>query len=444
MSTTTNNVIPGASAVGMGFNALQTYSIGSLTTNIFVQTFNNSTTYTDPNSGIIYSVPDNINFYNTSKGIGSAQVFQDISSFQESLSEEAQIAVTYGAFSGQASEAYNSISNEQNSSYYGLYSESWNSWNIGLGSTGSAGINSNITGSQLYVNMPSSFDPTNQENVQAFFQFFDTYGTHYVDQVAVGGRLDYYLTIDQSYSSDMQTLQANVELEYNAVFVDASAQASVDWGTLSQNWASSRQSQLSVTGGDDQILVVTSPDYGTNCSDVFTQWLNGVNKNPAITTFILGNISDLWQGDTAVAVDQAVAFYLNQVVMSTAIINCVGQEVNSMSIYVAGNTIVPNPPVTAVQDTNVPNAEDTNDSNNYLNDSFINAGWQIAVFDSTLQTQKFCNSYYLGAFADGPTMYKQIMTDLGAITFDANDYLITSSTIPSGEFPTAAFPGILV
>jgi len=441
--STSYNLIPGATAVGVGFNALGALNSTSLMSQIYLMTELDNQTWQDPNSEQTYAVPDNMSVLNVSSGAGSANVFQDASSYQQSIAQDAQIDFEYGEFSGQLSEAYSNITSEQNSVYYGVYSQSWNSWQVNLASNDLSNVDPAILSSKLYTNVPSVFD---QSNPQAFFDFFDYYGTHYVKQVSVGGRLDYYLAIDQSYSSDTTTLEANVSLEYNAVFIDASAQASVDWSTLSQNWANSRQVSLNTVGGNDQILVQATPEYDTNNSGDFQNWLAGVNDSPSITQYTLGNISDLWSDpDTINAVNQAVSYYLNQVIIAEAMLTVIGgsttamNEINesaSMSITIAGNAISPATTVAPEPDTQyfTQNAASGN-----AVDGVINAGWQIAIYNSALTTQKFSNIYYLGSFTDAPTMYSQMMSDLDNVNLQADDYFIAACNMPSNETPNSGF-----
>src|SRR5260370_1861646 len=86
-------------------------------------------------------------------------------------------------------------------------------------------------------NLPCRLHPLNQEQ---FFTVFRKFGTHFVAQVTLGGSLYYYLAVEKSYTQNETQVEANVTLEYKAVFTSSKATASAEWQTLGQTWADSR------------------------------------------------------------------------------------------------------------------------------------------------------------------------------------------------------------
>lgn len=306
------NIIPGADILGFGFNSLGTYGIESATSQLFARQTNNSESWTYPPTQTQYDIPDNIAVLDDTKVSGQAYVFSNEQAFQSHYASElhAGISTEFGTFKGSFDAAYSSDVTRTGSHYYGVYEANFNGWDLSLvdesrGRLAPAFLQDPDVQALL---KESNFNP---QNAFLFFRVFNKFGTHFVSQVKVGGKLYYYLVVDTSYSSDSTHVSASISLEYKAVFADTSVEASMDWQKLSQEWTNSRKVSIDARGGDTGPLSALDPIYGTNFHDVFTHWQSAVMQNPAVIEYKLRPLSVLFSGNLADAIGQALKAYAN-------------------------------------------------------------------------------------------------------------------------------------
>lgn len=262
------NMIPCASAIGYGFDVLGTYSVNSITSQLFVHKNEQASTYTYQPTGIAYTVPDNIAVIPTTQSGGTAQVFEGVQEMQSYLGAQADLKVKgdAGLFSAEISASYEKIQDGTTSRYYCMFDARYQNWQMQLQDESPSWVSPSFLSDPEVSGLPESFSPENQEK---FFSMFRKYGTHYIAEVAIGGSVNYSLGVAKSYSSDETKIKANIALEYNAVFVDTKAEASVDWKSLGKSWADSRIVTVSSVGGNSSILEAVSPTYDYNDNTAF-------------------------------------------------------------------------------------------------------------------------------------------------------------------------------
>ncbi|APR87855.1 hypothetical protein A7982_13204 [Minicystis rosea] len=432
MKTMTSE-IPGASALGYGFNALGNYDVSSLTQQIFTHQTTQASTWTYEPTGITYYVPDNTSVLPNTSTTGAAEVFSTRQQFQESFATKAKIKGSYGAFSAQFDFAYSTTFKTDKSYYYALYDMDYTGWNLSLADHSSAWVSKSFINDPDVEALPSAYT---EENRELFFTVFRKFGTHYVNQVTVGGALDYYLGVEQSYSSDEMKVQANVSLEYKALFVSASAQASADWSQLGEEWTNSRSVKIAAVGGDSSLLNSLTPQYGDSYATTFTSWTSAVMKNPAVIGFGLRSLDYLFSGDKAAAVKQALDVYLNGaiVVTSRALYTPKtgpggGNFTTSSSVIVEGTSVrpipeeVPPPPFSA---------------------GGVVApigGHQVALLHADTLEPILSWTYYQDWSSHDASlkMYDAIMTDVGRVKESGYICILSGFGIDVRNYPTAAF-----
>ena len=307
--------ILGASLLGFGFNSLGSYDSTATTKSILTPTGGNSGTYTDPFSRTTYIVPNNVA---VTPGTGdstqeaSAAVFQSQQAFQSFFAAKAGISGSYRGFSGEFNLAFGTESQSQSMNWYSVASGSFQSWTLLLQEAGQGQLSSDFSNDPDVQAMmqQTSF---NSGNAQTFYRVFQKWGTHFIDQVILGGEFNYFAAVSASYSSDQTTISSNLSLEYKAVFVSAKAQAQAEWQSLGQTWTNDRQVSWSATGGDNSLLsgVPVEPGYEQNFSQAYQTWAQSLATNPAVVGFHLTAISNLFSGDLATAINVALNSYLN-------------------------------------------------------------------------------------------------------------------------------------
>jgi hypothetical protein len=302
------NPINGASAIGYGFNALGAYDPSSLKSQVFSQSFKEGCTYTYQPTGITYKVPDNVSVLDFSPRRGGSQVFNSQFDLQSYLAVLAGIDATYGAFSGEINAYYSSARNEWGSCFYALTNAWIGEWMLMIKEVDQSMLDPNFK--TALNQLPTEFE---QSDPYHFFDFFAEYGTHYVHSVGVGGFFCYYSGISQLASYTKEEVLANVDLEYNAVFVDASAQSIADWAHLGQSWSLNRVVNIQAQGGNASILADLSPTFDTNASASYDNWLKSISANPSAVQYTLSMWSDLFptNSDHQKAIMNATKAFMN-------------------------------------------------------------------------------------------------------------------------------------
>lgn len=427
------NLIPGATVLGMGFNAIDTYSTASLTEQIFDIQPAGGTEWTYQPTGITYEVPQNVIVTADTVSSGSAHVFQTEELFQSYFAAKASISSSYGAFSAEFSASYSQQSESAETAYYGLYEAEFKGWDVGLQSQSSSALSPNFTEDPDVKALPETFNASNQE---LFFTVFRKFGTHYVVQASAGGSLDYALAILTSFSSNQTSLQVNVSLEYDALFVSASAESQQEWAQLGQRWASSRTVQINAVGGDSSVLNALSPQYGDSFSGAFSSWEQGVMKNPSVISFGLRPLNLVFSGATAQAVSKALQVYMNAAIVATANADYTPGTgpggcnfTTSSNIMVNGVLIAPEPPEPAPAP--------------YVG-YYITpvGGYQLAVLDPVDLSPILSAVYYQGDPRQPDTfhqLFDDIMADVADITQTDYIVVIAGFAVNLESYPTPQF-----
>jgi hypothetical protein len=405
------NTINGGSAIGYGFNALGTYDPSSLMSQVFTQTFNLKKTYTS-SSNITYAVPDNVNVIDYTPKSGGTRVFTTQYDLQTYLSVSADLKASYGAFSGQVSASYSSAVQEWGSCFYAL-TDGWDGeWTLVIQAVDQSQITPEFAAA--LNQLPTAFDPSAPD---AFFEFFYEYGSHYVHSVGVGGYYSYYEGVANNGSYSQQQVQANVALEYKAVFVDASAQSSADWQQLGQSWSTNRQVTIEAQGGDASVLTDLSPVFDTSAASSFKNWLGSVGKNPAPIQYFLHEWTELLPANSPrqIAVQQATKAYLNYNIYVNATMRTDGS--GSAAINVLGHNLQLNvwPP----------------------NPTYSVSGIAIALVNQhTLQATLRSVYYFSDAAGSNATaLYNQLLSDIGAANIDNSWLALAAFNYPWGIAP---------
>lgn len=430
--------IVGGSVLGFGFNILGEYNISSVTSQLFKHNTLQAQTYTYPPTGMSYSVPDNTTVVQNTTTTANTMVFNTSEQFQNYYAAKAGVKGSYGCFSAEFDMAYSGTFNTQNSYYYGLSEADFTGWNLILSDQSSDWLSPSFLNDPLVKDLPDTFTPSNQDD---FFELFRKFGTHVVTQLTVGGSLSYYEAVETSYSSSEQQIQANLSLEFNAVFYSASSQAEAEWSQLGQNWANSRTVTVNAVGGDTSVLNVLDPTYGSSDSSIFTTWSQAVMQNPAVISFGLRPLSVLFSGNQATAVDQALQAYCNGALLAMAVMEYTpgqgpggGGYTTGGVILLNGNTIAPSPPVTPPP----PYVTGQGTSWQFV---YPLSAFQIALFDpnqlTTLMSHTYYISYPFSPYAE--QVYQQMMLDINGIS--AQNYLVavTAFCIPLWDFPSSEF-----
>lgn len=397
------NEIPGSSTLGYGFNALGAYDPTSLMSHVFTTSFSQNKTYTYQPTGIQYTVPDNGQVVPYTPMQGGTQVFTSQYDLQNYLAAAAQISVSYGAFSGQINASYESALKEWGSCYYALTNAWVTNWMVVLDQINLGALEPDFA--QELKSLPSTYDPTSR---QQFFQFFRQYGTHFVHSVGAGGYFSYYEAVEYTNMYSYSQVQANVALEYHAVFVDAGASSQADWQQLGQQWVQSRIATIDALGGNAHTLEDVSPIYGTNESSSYQAWLNSIESNPSAIQYILHGWDELLPSGSPqqTALQQALYSYMNYNLYVSAIYDA---SASRARIVIEGRDVMP-----LISWEQSP--------------GMASQGIEVVVVDNDTLEVTFSGVYCFDSNArqDGQTLYDQLMHDLNEYAVMENQWCCCS------------------
>lgn len=427
--------IPGAGVLGYGFNILGEYDISSVTRQIFEHRDLDSQSYTYQPTGLTYQVPDNTTVIPNTTTTGASQVFSTRQQVQTYFAAKAGAKGSYGAFSGEFNAAYSQTFNTDVSYSYGLYEADFTGWNLALADQSSNWLSPGFIGDPDIETLPDTFTAQNQEQ---FFTVFRKFGTHFVSQVTVGGAMNYFVAVMKSYQKSEAEIQANIALEFKAVFYSASAESSAEWKQLGESWAESRVVRVDAVGGDTSPLNALDPEYGDCDKGIFDTWSSAVMQNPAVVGFTLRPLNVLFSGPKATAVQQALSAYTNGAIIASGTSDYTpghapggGNFTTGSSIIVSGTIIEPNPPVQKPAPYKWPNYDIYTPV----------GGYQIALLDRTSLEPIMSHVYYQDPSSESAEqhLYDDIMRDIDAVT--ATDYIavVAGFAVDLMNYPSQAF-----
>jgi hypothetical protein len=324
------NFIPGSKDIlGWGFNTFGEYSMKSRTRQIFDLYKNGSTTQVV--DGVDYEVPNTVSVGVGTDAHGKAKFCETASEVAEFFQGRANVSGSRGAFSGEVEMAYGDTDVRDESHTYCIFDGNRVVFNLAIENPEPSLIADSVAGDYVYKQVLEDVAAGvwNATVRQHCFDFFHLFGTHFVDQVYMGGSLYWYGAVDKSYTEQQTTIEAKASLEYQGLFTQAAAQAQTDWQAASKEWVENRTAKVVVIGGTGDLLpAVINPQYGDNFNSAFLHWLNNLSTSPAAMDFRLSPVANLF-ADTNGILAQAYQEYANsQIVVEATLLSVTGTVVN--------------------------------------------------------------------------------------------------------------------
>ncbi|WP_164000045.1 MAC/perforin domain-containing protein [Pyxidicoccus caerfyrddinensis] len=309
------NVIPGAAILGFGINVVTATSAWDVTQRVVAIDEQQGTTVIE--NDIQYLLPANISLIDDHSSKIDFSVFASQAEYAEHMATEAQVSVSAWGFSGEFDASYSSLSEGSQASLCGLVDADTSMWEVAIQQLQALSLDPTFQ-AELAA-LPATFAPG---TAQAFFDFFDKYGTHVVTNATVGGKLHYAVAVSSASSFDKTTAAANMKLEYDSVFTDSSVSGHAEWDRMDTSWISSRNASLSVQGGDASILAnavpPSDPTAYVNYSELISNWATGVKQTPDVTNVKLQPLSHVAPVSQVAVLNQALDAYLNDGIEATS------------------------------------------------------------------------------------------------------------------------------
>lgn len=302
--STSDSFLSQANALGQGFNIYGAYNDDSLMRPLF--DFTAAPTQTFTLLGTTYDIPAMVQGIQSTETHFTEGAFRTREEFQNSIAAFAGVEASKGAFSGQMEAAFSRESSdifEYDYAYKNAYIQM-------------ARLSLNPDVNFLTSDFAAAIDalPTDlsDPSLVAFANFFGMYGVYYTASVMLGASLEFYSAIQIQDQSDLQTMSAMVNAQYDATIASGSVDAGIsntdDWKSFYHN----SSSWLDATGGDPTMAGHLSGKDPRNPSGdtvkAYNDWLASINTAPAVVGF---GVRGIWElcGAKAVTVQRAWELY---------------------------------------------------------------------------------------------------------------------------------------
>jgi hypothetical protein len=311
----TDNLVPGSGVIGWGFDIFGAYDASSAKSQLFALQKSNST-YQMPGTDKVYAVPGNTDLAVVGRGKTRTYFFETRLALQTHFAQEAGLSgkasLEFGSFSGEWNENFNISASSESSYVYALMSSHYTNYSLRLTGQDQAAL---TEAAQADLGqLPPQFTTENQ---QQFFDFFGKYGTHFVSEVTVGGKLYYWFAVLKTFSSASVEIKDNAKLEFDALFVaDGKAKSKLDWDATAKGWFNSRQVTIDVVGGTPGDLNIDAPSFGENRGTQYTDWFDSISQFPVPIGFGLRPVYEILSIDKQQAMQDAMNACLTRNVIS--------------------------------------------------------------------------------------------------------------------------------
>jgi hypothetical protein len=412
----TPNLVPGAEMLGYGFNIFGKYSFESALRALL--DLGPLADWTAP-SGKVYSLPAHVPTPGGSSSEASAQSFASSSEFTSYFQSSASISGSIGAFSATFSGSYSQAQQDSSTYNWALVESDFLAWRVGVDYDSSM-ILGPIKNDPDWRGLPATFNPNDDENVLAFYRFFEKFGTHFISNVAAGGTLYYYYAVATAANYSASDTQVSASAEYNGLIAKTQAEASAHWGQCATDWTVHRRSHaVTVPATTGVINWVNPPNGSYDQNGNFAQWSDEVVKNPTRCKFQLTPIWSLFSGTQWMALQEAFSAYASNRVMVQAAPNSNG------IILVNGNPIMP------------PEGYPANPGD---------GSWQLVVLDRKTLAPKLNKLYSFNPDAPNwpDNTFDSMVNDLRPYTGSDRYMLVTATSfLDEANNPNSAFYAIL-
>lgn len=281
-------LLPGAENLGLGVNVFGDFSTQSLKP-MYRMIPIEASEHTVTIGGHVYNVPKHFDATPNQTADASYVYFSGRRQVREYFSEEAQVGVKYGLFSGDFDESFGMITEADNSYSYGLTDYKRTLCSVFFSDQGSREyLTEGFKRDLATLTVPFGDDPA------PYYEFLAAWGTHYTKQILLGGRLRYYIAVRASYSSNQMDVSARMQAEYEGVYASASA----NWGLADQSWFDNRSVKIRVFGGDTSLVSVADPSYEENRSSEFQAWDDSIAVEPNVMSYQVAPIYELLDLDS--------------------------------------------------------------------------------------------------------------------------------------------------
>eukprot|EP00035_Acanthoeca_spectabilis_P025078 m.456717 g.456717 ORF g.456717 m.456717 type:complete len:408 (+) comp21109_c0_seq1:41-1264(+) len=324
--------LPGMDAIGIGYDAVRGTSFGvgravvklnfsKGNAKVWNDPFGNKTTFSYANQARVTQAADQVTQFS---------IFRSVSDFVSYQQANAHVDASYGMFFKASVDTKwaQSYTNE------GLH--------IVAVTTNELGVYSITLDPPMFMQPDSQFSAyvdalPSEYDADAYNQFIQYYGTHYVSAGTLGGRATMRTIIDHDYYSTQSDASISAQLQVTWKLFGGDAGGGASSNTTDQKWTQNSQSSTHAEGGDPAIKSFSNAEQ-------WTAWAKSVDtSSPVLTSVALEPLWSLFvDGLKRDNMIKAVGVYAANETFPTA--NLSNYRMDWCDCYPSGTGQPPNPP----------------------------------------------------------------------------------------------------
>lgn len=268
----------------------------------------------DSTNNIAYVFPSSLSVIAANEVQASTFLGESVDEISTSLSVRAGISGSYGEFSASVTSMFNTSTYEYNSYYYCVLFDaktvcyaSFTQDQIGNALTLSSAFSKDLNG--------DTYTPEN---------FFNTYGTHIISGIRIGGEVRFSCYADKSIYETQESFSVDAKAKYSSL--SASTTVTVDTTQISSSYSENIQysSSLLVYGGSAAGQAEVKPNGD------FSVWLESVIGNPEFMEFSENNgLIPVWNLCTNAARKTALQNYFENYYATTLAVDISTEKLTS-------------------------------------------------------------------------------------------------------------------
>ena len=141
---------------------------------------------------------------------------------------------------------------------------------------------------------PTVLKELNDSSVGAA-EILDTYGSHILTSVRIGGRMDYNVSVDSQYNESFSSFEISVKGSFNAGFAKFGMDIGHDSSTFSSTFAEKTERTVKCYGGILDTGNLLNPDYAADKMHEWRLSLEGPDGTPTFCDFGGQALKPIWE-----------------------------------------------------------------------------------------------------------------------------------------------------
>ncbi|WP_248800126.1 MAC/perforin domain-containing protein [Pseudomonas sp. MWU13-2105] len=252
-----------------------------------------------PYKNTVYNVGKHVTMTTVTKENYFTETFLSRDEYEKHTQSSVEVSGSYGAFSGGFKATFGTDIKKLEEREAAIYNHTVRLWKLTFEVNPA---NSTDAFKERVKELPLNFDPAHPK---AFFNFFVEFGADIVNEVVVGGALNYAMTALKTYLNEKNTLDAMVKAEYGT-FISATASTSIS-EEIKKHLAH-RSVSLTTQGGTHSINF--NAGAPNNCNADFMAWRESLPDDPKVVELKLVPIYlFVKEGETRTALEAAYQWY---------------------------------------------------------------------------------------------------------------------------------------